>query len=304
MKRIRVFACLLLALTVLLLAGCGQRDEWEMALKAADLVDAVTEDAQLRADTEKILDALLAEDVSGAYAAMYAGTDYSEFMEVYEQLIVGLSEVEDYQLTAASINKTTTNGVTTTSVRYMMTAGELRFFVDVARVDGHDGLVAFYINEYVPVITTGTLGNMQGANGLQWFFLIVGLAEIAFVIYAFVDCCCHKMKKKWLWLLVIALGHLVFSLIATPEQFRVGVNVGVFLNYTRLAHYSTGGFTLQIMIPAGAIIYLICRKTLFARYTRFQQEQAMQVQPEITTDTAPQVPEITAEPSAQETEES
>lgn len=273
MKKIRIFSCLVLALSLLLMAGCGQRDEWETALRAADLMDSITEDPQLRENTEKMLDALLADDATGAYGAMYAGTNFSQFMEAYEQLKLGLSNVGSYQLVPSNINKSANNGVTTVSVRYMMTAGEQRFFVDVARVDGYDGLVAFYLNEYIPVTTTGTLGNMQGANVLQWIFLVVGLLELVFVLCAFMDCCRHKMRLKWLWLLAIALGYLVFSLIATPGQFRFGANVGVFLNYTSLIRYSSGGFTLRVMIPAGAIIYLACRKTLFAKYARFQQEK-------------------------------
>lgn len=269
--------CILLVLLLLLMTGCGVQDEWEVAKKAAALLSDVTEDPQLRENTEKMLDALIAEDFLGAYAVvMYSGITDSDFRQVYEQIVPLLAEVEAYELIPSYIGKNITNGVSTTSVRYMMTAGEQRFFVETARAEGHDGLVAFYIDTYIPVVTTGTLGNMQGANVLQWILLVIGMLGTAFVIWMFVDCCRHKLRRKWLWLLIIALGYLLISLIATPEQFRVSFNVGAYLSYTSLVRYSTGGFTLRLVVPLGAVIYAALRKKLFAKYELYvrQKEQA------------------------------
>lgn len=299
MKHRRTVLCLLLVLLLLLATGCGAQDEWDAALKMADKLEGVVEDAQLRADAEQLLDALIADDYASAWDAICQEMDAAEFKKVYEEIQPLLSGVTQYELTPSNINKGTNNGVAYVSVRYMMTAGERRVFVDVSRTEGYEGLTAFRLTDYVPVVTTGTLGNMQGANVLQWIFLVVGLLELVFVLGAFVDCCRHKMKKKWLWLLLIALGYMIFSLIVTQEQFRVGMNVGAILNYTSLIRYSTGGFTLRLMIPVGAIVYLICRKTLFAKYALFQQQKAaaqLPVQPEPISQTE----EI---PEAGETEE-
>ena len=278
MKKIRMVSCLVLTLLLLLMVGCGQRDEWDAALKAAELIDDITEDPQLRADTERILDAIIVDDYATAWDTIYKEVRAVEFRRMYVELQPILAGIESYELTPASIHTNYKDGVSTVSIQYMMTAGTQRFLVEVARVEGYDGLIAFYIDEYIPVTTTGTIGNMQEANVPQWILLIVGLLELVFVVWTFVDCCCHKMRKKWLWLLVIALGYLVVSLIATPEQFRMSANVGAFLSYTCLIRYSSGGFTLRVMIPVGAIIYLVCRKTLFAKHARYQQEKAAPVQ--------------------------
>lgn len=299
MKHRRTVLCLLLVLLLLLATGCGAKDEWEAAQKAAGMLSGVTEDPQLRSDTEKLLNAIIADDYAAAWDTIYQEIDAAEFKRMYVELQPHLAQIETYELVASNINKTVSNGVSTVSVRYMMTAGDLRLFVDVSRVEGYEGLTGFYLNEYVPVITTGTLGNMQGANVLQRIFLVVGLLELVFVLGAFVDCCRHKMKKKWLWLLLIALGYMIFSLIVTQEQFRVGMNVGAILNYTSLIRYSTGGFTLRLMIPVGAIVYLICRKTLFAKYALFQQQKAAAQQP-VQPEPISQTEEI---PEAGETEE-
>lgn len=279
MKKFRKWICVALAMLLLCLTGCGQQtDEWEKSLEAAQRLGGITEDAQLREYTEKMLDALIADDVAGAYAAMHANTDYSQFLEAYQQMRLELGDLKTYQLTSSNIQKTVTNGEKTVSIRYMMEAGEQRFYVDVSCEEAYHGLTGFYITKYIPVITNGTLSNMEGANVAQWVFLILGMLELAFVIWAFVDCCRHKVRRKWLWLLLIALCYAISQVVFTPERFYVGARMGLFLSYTCLMRYSTGGFTLQIMIPAGAIVYVILRKRLFANYLKFQQEKLLKAQ--------------------------
>ena len=292
MNKYQRLGCLLLAmLMLLLLAGCGAQDEWDAALKMADKLEGVVEDAQLRADAEQLLDALIADDYASAWDAICQEMDAAEFKKVYEEIQPLLSGVTQYELTPSNINKGTNNGVAYVSVRYMMTAGERRVFVDVSWTEGYQGLTAFRLTDYVPVVTTGTLGNMQGANAAQWTFLVIGILELIFAIWVFVDCCRHKIRRKWLWLLLIALGYVILSVIATPEQFRINFNVGAFLSYTRLLCYSTGGATCQVVIPVGAIVYLSMRKSLFAKYAQLQQQKAAE-QETVLTEEIPQQEDI------------
>ena len=269
MKKYRILLCLLLVM--LLLVGCGQQDEWKLAHKAADKLSAITDDPQLLEDTQQLLDALIANDYESARAAVNTQISDAELRGAFDQIRSGLQNIERYELVASSINKTVINNVSTISVRYMMTAGEQRYFVDVTRLDDQPGLVSFSINEYVPVDISGTLGNMQGANVLQWALLIIGLLEQVLVICVFVDCCRHKVRRKWLWLIGIALGAVSLNLIALPGQFRINMNYGAFLSTTALLRYSTGGFVLRITVPAFAVAYLIIRKKLFAQYERWLQ---------------------------------
>ena len=95
-----------------------------------------------------------------------------------------------------------------------------------------------------------------------------------------------------LWLLLIALGYVILSVIATPEQFRINFNVGAFLSYTSLICYSTGGATCQVVIPVGAIVYLSMRKKLFAGYEAEMQQKTVQQMPgEEKTDEQAVLPE-------------
>ena len=296
MKRIRKFACVFLVLALVMLAGCGNQDPWETAQDAAKLLDGMAEDPQLLESTRQILDALIADDYQMAWDAVYEEVNATEFRRMYVEIQPEMADVGSYELVASSLNKSTTNGLTSVSVRYMMTAGEQRFFVDVTRAEGYEGLVAFHLTPYVPVETTGMLGSMEGANGLQWALLIIGLLEWGFTVWVFVNCCRHKVRRKWLWLLIVALGQLQINLIMTPEQIRSGIRAGAFLTYTHLLRYSTGGFLLLVMIPAGAIVYLCLHKKLEANYEAYmQQKEARETPPEEIPVAAAELPEIPEE---------
>lgn len=301
MKKI---TCVILVI-LLLFSGCTMGDNWERTKNVAEFLSPVTEDPQLRRDAQAMLDALIGEDLTAAYALVsHNGISLEEFQSVYVRMLPLLAEVDAYELTPSYIGKNVINGAATTTVRYMMTAGEQNFLLEVSRLEGQEGLRAFYIDRYEPVVTTGTLGNMDGANALQWILLAVGLLGSVFTLWMFVDCCCHKLKKKWLWLLLIALGYLVFTLIVTPQQFRINFNVGVFLNHTRLLRYSTGGFTLQIVVPVGAVIYLCMRRSLFAKYAKDREEkQEPETLPQPAAEEILPVPETEVLPEEENTQE-
>ena len=63
MKKFRKWICVALALLLLCLAGCGQQDEWAKSLEAIERIGGITDDALLREDTEKMLNALLLDPV-------------------------------------------------------------------------------------------------------------------------------------------------------------------------------------------------------------------------------------------------
>lgn len=272
----RKIVCILLVLLLLTMAGCSPIDPWESAQTAAGVLNETLEDPLLRENTEQMLDALIADDYQLAWDAVYEQIQAIEFRRMYVELQPVLAGIKAYELVPYNINKSYTNGVSTVSTHYMLTAGNRRFFVEATRAEGHEGLVAFYLNAYEPVEITGNLGNMKNAGLLQWILLTIGLLEWVFTICVFVDCCRHKLRKKWLWLLVIALGHLQFQMTFLQGQFRTGINAGALLGYSQLIRYSNGGFVLLLVVPAGAIAYLIIRRKLFARYEAYMQQKTAQ----------------------------
>lgn len=263
MKKFRLFLCVLLI--ALLLVGCGKGELQDLADQAAEKFSDMANDEQLLADTRVFLDAVLADDFDGARAVTNSQVSDEKLREAFGLLRQELETVTRYELTSRSINKTVRNGVSTVTVQYEMTAGEERFLLEVSRRDGETGLASCAFVEYEPEVITGNLGNMQGATPLQWGLLTLGGLITVFVVIVLVDCCRQKIQKKWIWILIIVLGSVTMALVCTPQQFRTAANIGLVLNGTQLISYASGGFTLRVTLPVGAVMYLCLRKRLLSK---------------------------------------
>ena len=257
--------CLLLALMLVLLTGCS--------LSGEQLMEELN-DPQLQQKTQTVLDCMLAQDVDGAWMQMVSACTKEEFKAFYEQVKPLLETVDTYTLEPSYVQVNVTNGVHNKSIRYLLTAGETELWVTAVEEEGADSLVGFHI--YMVTRETGTLATAKENDALQWVLITIGLLEIAFMIVMLIDCIRHKMKKKWLWILLILLGGIIVLLNVTPQNMGVRFNYGFFLNcYTALIKYNTGGFTFRLYIPAGAIAYLCLRKSLFKKWEEATAPQAL-----------------------------
>lgn len=284
----KLLSVLVLVAMVLSLAACSGGDEWESMLRAAEKMGDAVEDAQVRAYTEQMLQCILADDFDGAYALVQDTVEKDAFVQAYADICAVLSGVQTYTLTASYKSANVNNGVSSVAIRYMLDGGQKRIMVESACTENTEGLAGFYVYEYIPVTQTGTLNTMKGANAGQWILLIVGVLEMAFVLWMFVDCCCHKMKRKWLWLLLILLGAAAVTWSMQNGVFRMNFNVGLFFNlYTALIVHSDGGFALRIMVPVGAVVYAVMRKNLFRQYEMSKRAQSAPVIEQPSDEEAP-----------------
>ena len=265
MEKKRLF-CLLLCALLLLLAGCGAAESWESMQSAADSLGEALEDPQLRQDATAMLDYIIADDKAQAYKLVADVITEEDFQEPYDLMREHLQTVGSYELVASYKSVRAQNGVNVVSVRYLMTAGEDRFVLETARSEEFTGLAGFYLTPYVEVQQTGTLTTMEGADWLQWMFLVFAGLELVFVVVILVDCCRHKVEKKWLWILLILVGSLSVLVMSTDSGLQVNYNYGLFFSHTALIRYSTGGFMARLYLPIGAIAYAMARKKLFATY--------------------------------------
>ena len=243
--------CLLLAVLLVCLTGCSALQE-------------ALDDPQLTEATENVLDAMIAGDSQSAWEYCAAACTQEEFDQFYAQIVPLLEGVGSYTLGPHYVQNTNSNGVVTKSIRYLLTSGETQLWVTAVQQEGVDTLVGFHV--YLVTTETGTLSTARDNDISQWVVLVIGMAEIAFMLVVLVDCIRHKMKKKWLWILIILLGGVTVLLTSTPQSMNVRFNFGLFLNsYTALLKYNTGGFAFRLLIPVGSIVYLCMRKALLKK---------------------------------------
>ena len=261
----KIVALVLTLVLALALAGCNQTEDWQTMLDSAEKLGELAEDESLRQSTQLMLDSLICDDFDGAYDLISSAVTKEQFQPLYDGLLPILQNVNSYELIASYKATKVTNDAGYVAVRYLFVAQDLKLVVESTRQEGVDGLIGFRVNEYQETTVTGTVGSMKGANAAQWIFLVIAVLEVGFILWMFVDCCRRKIRRKWLWLLLVALGSVALS-VSVGSGFSCRMNVGLFLElYTALLRYNTGEVTLRLMVPLGAVLYLCFRKKLIAQ---------------------------------------
>ena len=299
-KRYKRIAAVFLVLLLLSLTACGRTvNDWDAMWDAAAKLGAQADPMEIHELTDEMIQVIRSNDPEQAFELLIPGGDWNAFLPAFQELHSMVADIEVYTMMMSNVHTQKNLGTDdmVTSVQYLLsggkdTLGETRLIVNVVYSSQHPGrLASFYLAPYVEVTQTGTLTSMKGAGAAQWILLIVGLAEIGFMIWMFIDCCRHKLQKKWLWLLLTAMGIIAFTVSADNGGVRLNFNIGFFFNlYTSLALYSNGAMQLRLMIPVGAIAYAVIRKQLFADYEKAQLPQPA-VFPEGQLPNVPEVPQ-------------
>ncbi len=260
MKKSNIMAVCAIVLAVLVLcSGC-----------AADILDL--ENAEVRQSTEAMLDALIANDFQTAYSLVSNICTEVDFKPTFTQMQALLGNEAVYELKLLSIytNSAISNGQKRSSVSavYEMTTKSEKLIVSI-RIDDQVGLSSFYLTpyEYTDYYFTGTLENMESATGAQWFVLLLNVIALGFVVFALVDCCRHKIKKKALWILLLILGFVSVGATVSATGIRMNFNVSWITAYSALIRYGTGTVALRLMLPVGAIVYFAKRRSLCQQST-------------------------------------
>ena len=251
--------CVIILTVLILCSGCTKVLE--------DL-----ENAQVRQSAEGMLDALISNDFQTAYSLVNKICSEEDFKPAFTQMQELLGNVDTYELKLLSIfaNSTVSNGQRISSISsvYEMMTKNGSVVVNI-RIDDQVGLNSFYLTPYekTDYYFTGTLNNLKDATGAQWGFLLLNVIAIGFTVFALVDCCRQKIKKKALWILLLLLGFVSLSATISSTNFRLNFNVGWIIAYSALIRYGSGAVMLRLMLPVGTIIYFAMRRSLLKEST-------------------------------------
>ena len=258
-KKLVMSVCIIILTVLILCSGCTA-------------VLQELENAEVRQSTEKMLDALIANDLQAAYSLVNKICTEEDFKLAFTQMQQLLGNADAYELKLLSIyvNSSVTNGQKISSVSsvYEMTTKSRRVIVSI-RMDDQIGLNSFYITPYEKsdYFFTGTLNSIKDATGAQWGFLLLNVIAIGLTVFALVDCSRQKIKKKALWILLLVLGFVSLGATISPTSFKLNFKVGWITAYSALIRYGSGTVMLRLMLPVGTIIYFAMRRSLLKEST-------------------------------------
>ncbi len=246
----RIFALLLILTLVFSLASCGVETE---------------KGNEIKLQCEAMIDAMIANDVDAAYSLFPPQLDKAIFSKSFVELCGYVKDVETYELKQIGWKTGIDNGLNYYIATYNMKTNAGNFIIEATVVDGYEGLYNFHImsEEKANPTFTGTLTTIAGSNIFQLAFLAFSVLCLAFSVITLVDCAKRKMKYKALFLLIIILGFSVFTLKYSASGVNLNTHIGVMLfSYSYLQIYSTGAWTIKMVLPLGAIVYWIFRNTV------------------------------------------
>lgn len=241
--KLKRFLAVLLVL-VLVLAGCSGLSE-------------AIDDPDIRAQTEALLTAFVENDFDACRALVAQNVTDEQLREVLGPIHGVLADLGDYELTAEYRNRTVKDGTDVTTIRYLLSGGNGKYYLSVGKTAGVAGLSGFQLSEAAadtqPTAPAGAIHRVVTA---------IGYLTMIFILWMAVDCVRRKVKNKWLWLLAILLGTVLFQLTMNEGGFSWRFNVGLQLGLTNLATFIGGGFRLNVYAPIAAMVYFIKRKEL------------------------------------------
>lgn len=246
---------------------------------------------EIKAQCKIFLDAAISEDAPAARNVLAAEMDEDAFAKAFPIICEYISGVNTYTLTQTGFNSGIDNGLSYYEAIFTMKTNVGNFEVRAMEVEGYEGLYNFNITseEDLNPSYTGTITSIKGSNAFQILILLFSAVCIAFIIFALIDCCKHKMKYKPLWIIIILFGVVAFTVTLNNTDINFKARVAAMLfSYSYLQIYETGALIFNLSIPVGAIVYFFLRKKLYASATVKEEEQ---IPPEETAESAEQTSE-------------
>ena len=248
------------------------------------------------------------DDADAAYEMVKSTVGRTEFFKFWAdlQMLAAGSEECDIEQTGWNVN--TTNGVTTYTTEYLLEFdNDCTVQLQVVTQDNVEGIAGIHFTD----LTEFEEKSESTLPVIRIIMGIVSLAAFAFTVWMFVDCLRKKLKYKVLWAILIFVG--VAWTVTFGETFGYRVMIGVMLQpSTVTANLSSMAYSVKLVVPLGAIIYLAMRK----RYVILPEEPTEEqntVEPQVIFDSCeetkesepvesaePQTPESTPEENGEE----
>lgn len=234
-KTLFIVICLALILPALLMvSGCSNKIE-------------VSEDEPLYTNTVALLEAIVADDKDGALSLL--NTDSGSLL--YDSAKEALGESSE--IVSISINLAeggSLGGREFRAVELLVVTDTDSFYVESMVYTDNTSLIPDFDVERIPRVVEN--------NGAQTVFVILGCLSAAFALWMFIDCAIKCKEKKWLWLILIAVGMFSLTIGSSTVSNGIGVAFG-WTNLSAITFWDDGSFHVSVMIPAAAFAWLALR---------------------------------------------
>lgn len=255
----RIYQKLLLLLGVVaLLAGC---DQYAMLEKLIPKEEA--------AIAQRALSDLIAKNFSALDRQLDPALQSPATRETLEKMAAAFPTAQPSSINTVGAETRTLNGVTTYNLTYEYEYPKAWVLANVLlrRQDGQLRIIGMHAYPERQSLRETNRFSFAGRSLKHYFALGLTVGVALLVLYALVLCFRTPIaKRKWLWLLFVALGFEQFFFNWTTGDFSMRpISIALLgSGFYRAGPYAP--VVLSFSIPIGAIVFLIHRRALIARH--------------------------------------
>ena len=219
----------------------------------------VAEDSeQSRKLCENMVDSIIRDDYTSAYAMVQTVASQSEFDPLWHAMRDSLENSTSYELQQKNWYKKWSNGTALTQVLFEITTDDGKICqMLVSTLEGNDGIAGLnFLDSTDFVQETSSLG------AINIFLIVFSLLCFAFSIWMFVDCLKRRPSRKILWA-ILTLCYIGGSLTFGASDFSINFRISFFWAFSNISADRTAlAVTTSVFLPIGAIVYFFMRKRL------------------------------------------
>jgi len=239
-----------------LLAGCDQQAMFEKFIPKEE--SAIAKD---------ILSRLAAKDYVAVEKELDPSVKNTSVHAALEQMAAMFPPGEPVSINTVGANTSTVNGVTTYDLTFEHESSNAWLLTNVVlqRRDAQVTVLGLHVTPMKQSLKELNRFTFAGKGILHYIVFALAIAIPVFIVFTLVLCFRTPIaKRKWLWLLFVALGFVQFSLNWTDGTYGIQPISFALLG---AGFFSAGPYApiiFNITFPLGAIIFLFKRRSLGA----------------------------------------
>jgi hypothetical protein len=134
--------------------------------------------------------------------------------------------------------------------------------VVLQRADGQLKIMGVHVNRLADSLQNQNRFTFAGKGPVHWLFLALAVVIPLFIVATLVVCARTPIpRRKWLWLLFVALGLVQVSLNWSTGEWGISPVAVLLLGVGFHKAGPVAPYVLTIALPIGAVVFLLRRRT-------------------------------------------
>lgn len=205
---------------------------------------------------EQFMDCLINNEREEAYDLIKNTVTLADFMSYWSSIRPIAEGAKSYEMEQIGWNISRSNGQTAYVSAYQAHLDNGKdVLLRVTTFDNISGIAGLYLSDITDFISRTD----AFVPAVRIVLIVVSVLAIAFAVWMLVDCIRRNIKYKALWIILLFIGVSFAITIGDTSGFNFMIGL-IFQTSSIVADPGIMAVQIKLIVPAGAILYLIMRK--------------------------------------------